>query len=56
MAMIHLRYEPCARALFEHALARGHTRRGAMRILKRHLTAVIYRSMLRDAKRTLALT
>jgi transposase-like protein len=32
-----LPYEPRARTLFDNALARGHTRREAMRILKRHL-------------------
>lgn len=56
MAMIQLRYEPRARALFDQAQARGHTRREAMRILKRHLAAVIYRTMLRDAQRADALT
>jgi hypothetical protein len=56
MAMIQLRYEPRARTLFDNARARGHTRREAMRILKRHLAAVIYRTMLRDSRNASALT
>lgn len=52
IAMIQLRYEPRARTLFDNALARGHTRREAMRILKRHLANVIYRTMLRDTRHT----
>ncbi len=35
MAMIQLRCEPRARALHDNARLRGHTRREAMRILKR---------------------
>jgi transposase len=49
MAMIQLRFEPRARALFDNARNQGHTRREAMRILKRHLASVIYRTLLRDA-------
>ena len=56
IAMIQLRYEPRARTLFDNALARGHTRREAMRILKRHLASVIYRTMLRDARHAKDLT
>lgn len=56
IAMIQLRYEPRAQALVEQSQARGHTRREAIRVLKRHLAAVIYRTMLRDQKRTQALT
>lgn len=56
IAMIQLRYEPHARALYDQAQARGPTRREAMRILKRHLAGVIYRTMLRDAQRAAALT
>jgi transposase len=47
-AMIQLRCEPRARQLYENALVNGHTRREAMRILKRHLSNVIYRTMRRD--------
>ena len=56
IAMIQLRYEPRARTLFDNARDRGHTKREAMRILKRHLSNVIYRTMLRDHHRTLGLT
>jgi transposase len=56
MAMIQLRYEPRARTLVDSAMARGHTRREAMRILKRHLAAVLYRTMLKDLRTTAALT
>jgi len=45
MAMIQLRFEPRAQTLVENAQARGHTRREALRILKRHLSNVIYRTM-----------
>ena len=47
-AMIQLRCEPRAQQLRDNALQRGHTRREAMRILKRHLSNIIYRTMLRD--------
>lgn len=56
IAMIQLRYEPRARQLYDRARANGHTRREAMRILKRHLSDAIYRTMLRDARRPVALT
>jgi transposase len=56
IAMIQLRYEPRARELHERARANGHTRREAMRILKRHLSDAIYRTMIRDARRQPALT
>jgi hypothetical protein len=56
MAMIQLLYEPRARTLVDSAMARGHTRREAMRILKRHLAAVLYRTMLKDLRTTAALT
>jgi len=51
IAMIQLRCEPRARALYDNARQRGHTRREAMRILKRHLSNVIYRTMIRDNTR-----
>ena len=56
MAVTQLRFEPRARALVENARSHGHTRREAMRVLKRHLAAVIFRTMVRDARRTLGLT
>jgi len=50
MAMIQLRCDPRARQLHDNARQAGHTRREAMRILKRHLSNVVYRTMLRDAQ------
>jgi transposase len=48
MAVTQLRCEPRAQALYANARARGHTKREARRVLKRHLSDVIYRHMLRD--------
>lgn len=48
IAMIQLRCDPRARELYDRATRNGHTRREAMRILKRHLSNVIYRTMVRD--------
>jgi len=56
IAMIQLRYEPRARQIHDQARAHGHTRREAMRVLKRHLSNAIYRTMLRDARRSGGLT
>jgi hypothetical protein len=48
MAVTQLRCEPRAKVIYENARARGHTKREARRILKRHLSDVIYRRMIRD--------
>jgi transposase len=48
MAVTQLRCEPRARELYDNARARGRTKREAMRILKRHLSNVVYRTMIRD--------
>jgi transposase len=48
MAMVQLRFEPRAQELFVEARRKGHTRREAMRLLKRQLSNVIYRRMIRD--------
>jgi transposase len=50
MAVTQLRCEPRARAIYDGARARGHTKKEAMRILKRHLSDVVYRRMIRDLK------
>ncbi|EHK83585.1 transposase IS116/IS110/IS902 family protein [Rhodococcus pyridinivorans AK37] len=50
IAMIQLRCEPRARRLYDNAVSRGHTRREAMRILKRHLSNILYRTMVRDTQ------
>jgi transposase len=48
MAVTQLRCDPRAQALYANARARGHTKKEARRILKRHLSNVIYRHMIRD--------
>ena len=48
MAITQLRCEPRAQALYDNARKRGHTKKEARRILKRHLSDVIYRHMIRD--------
>ena len=53
MAVTQLRCEPRAQAIYQNARARGHTKREARRILKRHLSDVIHRRMTRDLERAL---
>jgi transposase len=48
MALTQLRCEPRAQALYKNARSRGHTKKEARRILKRHLSDVVYRRMIRD--------
>ena len=48
MAVTQLRCDPRAQTLYANARARGHTKKEARRILKRHLSNVIYRQMTRD--------
>jgi transposase len=48
MAITQLRCEPRAQAIYAQARARGHTKKEARRILKRHLSNVIHRHMIRD--------
>lgn len=48
MAVTQLRCEPRARKIYDDARSRGHTKKEAMRILKRHLSDVVYRRMTRD--------
>jgi len=54
MAVTQLRCEPRAQAIYQNARARGHTKREARRILKRHLSDVIHRRMTRDLNTTAA--
>jgi hypothetical protein len=54
MAVTQLRCEPRAQAIYERARARGHTKREARRILKRHLSDVVYRRMIRDLQTAVA--
>jgi transposase len=48
MAVTQLRCEPRAQRIYINARAGGHTKKEARRILKRHLSDVIYRRMIRD--------
>jgi transposase len=48
MAVTQLRCEPRAQAIFANARANGHTKKEARRVLKRHLSDVVYRRMIRD--------
>ena len=50
MAITQLRCEPRAQALYANARAHGHTKKEARRILKRHLSDVVYRRMIRDLR------
>ncbi len=56
IAMIRPRHEPQARKIHDQARANGHTRREAMRVLKRHPSDAICRTVLRDARRAADLT
>ncbi|MGH2862968.1 MAG: IS110 family transposase [Solirubrobacteraceae bacterium] len=48
MAVTQLRCEPRAQKIYADARAGGHTKKEARRVLKRHLSDVIYRRMTRD--------
>ena len=48
MAVTQLRCEPRAQAIYANARAHHHTKKEARRILKRHLSDVVYRRMIRD--------
>ncbi len=48
MAITQLRCEPRAQAIYANARANHHTKKEARRVLKRHLSDVVYRSMIRD--------
>ncbi len=48
MAVTQLRCEPRAQAIYEGARANHHTKKEARRIVKRHLSDVVYRRMIRD--------
>ena len=55
MAVTQLRCEPRAQAIYVNARANGHTKKEARQILKRHLSDVVYRRMIRDLAATRAL-
>lgn len=48
MAVTQLRCEPRAQAIYANARANGHTKKEARRVLKRHLSDLVYRRMIRD--------
>lgn len=48
MAVTQLRCEPRARKIYDDARRRGHTKKEAMRILKRHLSDVVDRRITLD--------
>jgi hypothetical protein len=50
MAVTQLRCDERAQRIRDDAKRRGHTKKEAMRILRRHLAAVVYRRMIRDLK------
>jgi transposase len=51
MAVTQKRCDPRAQAIWDTARARGHRKKECMRVLKRHLSNVIYRRMLQDLAR-----
>jgi transposase len=48
MAITQLAREPRAQRIYANARAAGHTKKEARRVLKRHLSDVVYRRMIRD--------
>ncbi|MEV4518587.1 IS110 family transposase [Dactylosporangium sp. NPDC049525] len=50
MAVVQLRHDTAGRAYYRRRLAEGKTPMEAMRALKRRLSDVVYRQMIRDAK------
>jgi transposase len=52
MAIVQLRHDTPGRTYYRRRLAEGKTAMEAMRALKRHLSDVVYRQMVRDAQRS----
>ena len=52
MAIVQLRHDTPGRAYYRRRLAEGKTTMEALRALKRHLSDVVYKRMVHDAKRT----
>ncbi len=50
MAVTQLRCEPRAQKIYADARRNSHTKKEAMRILKRHLSDVVHRRMMRDRR------
>ena len=53
IAITQLRCNPQARTIYDNARRRGHTKKEAMRILKRQLSNIVYRQMTHDLQRRL---
>ena len=53
IAVTQLRCDPRARSVYDDARRRGHTKKEAMRVLKRQLSNVVYRQMTHDRQRRL---
>jgi hypothetical protein len=53
MAVVQLLHDTAGRAYYRRRLADGKTSMEAMRALKRRLSDVVYRQMVRDAKATM---
>ncbi|MGN9912765.1 IS110 family transposase [Phytohabitans sp. LJ34] len=54
MAIVQLRHDTPGRAYYRRRIAEGKTTMEALRALKRHLSDVVYKQMLRDATRNRA--
>jgi transposase len=52
MAIVQLRHDTPGRAYYRRRLAKGKTAMEAIRALKRRLSNVVYRHMLRDTQRS----
>jgi transposase len=52
MAIVQLRHDTPGRAYYRRRLAEGKTTMEALRALKRHLSDVVYKQMVRDARRS----
>jgi len=52
MAIVQLRHDTPGRAYYRRRVADGKTTMEALRALKRHLSDVVYKQMVHDAKRT----
>jgi len=52
MAVVQLRHDTPGRTYYRRRLSEGKTTMEAMRALKRHLSDVVYKQMVRDAKRS----
>lgn len=50
MAVVQLRHDTAGRAYYRRRVAEGKTTMEAMRALKRHLSDVVYRQMVLDAR------